>query len=635
MVDQLSTINPQLEDAEIISAARGGVETLFVILQPHDISIGESFDLLRDLEVGLAKFSPAVQMRSLNAFDGQLRLYGLDREEPVQHLLAALSENRVNTLVSADGSMFGVVVSAPVSIQRELLQYLRAWSFDESLGVVEILAAVALEQDVAAGLRADLRLLIPSIVAVMLLMLLVAFGHWRALILPAFASIASSIVVFSLLSIAGIAINLVTLLALPIVLIVALANSCHFLAKSSMAISAGGDLQAAVSVTIRRIAAPYLISSLTTAVALASLGFNEIAPIRELGLLAAGSLVVSFVLIMLAAPWALFRHLRSSLCPMRESRLYRAFSGGIFARRKPISAMLVLASVVSLAAAFSLEVRSDARVFFPDDARFTKAFRVFEERFYVFTPLRLLVTPASESMSPLETLRASGRIRDRLVSLEGVRNVAVSAAAGDNGSFLVTAILSDDSATAEIAGHIDALRDEVAGDFKLVYSSAQLVYEGIDQQALSSLAASLTTSLLIIFGVIALLFRSLQTLGASLAANAVPLLLVCGAIWLVGDPLNLVTAFVFLVALGVIVDDTIHILYQHEKGDSLSGSSIEFSVVLSTIMLCLGLLLCQMSDFPTTRQFAAYCALTLAAAVASDLTLLPRLLDRRNLGQNR
>ena len=124
------------------------------------------------------------------------------------------------------------------------------------------------------------------------------------------------------------------------------------------------------------------------------------------------------------------------------------------------------------------------------------------------------------------------------------------------------------------------------------------------------------------------MFRSLQNLGASLAANAVPLLLVCGAIWLVGDPLNLVTAFVFLVALGVIVDDTIHILYQHETGDRLSGSSIEFSVVLSTIMLCLGLLLCQMSDFPTTRQFAAYCALTIAAAVASDLTLLPRLLDR-------
>jgi len=58
-------------------------------------------------------------------------------------------------------------------------------------------------------------------------------------------------------------------------------------------------------------------------------------------------------------------------------------------------------------------------------------------------------------------------------------------------------------------------------------------------------------------------------------------------------------------------------------GEPISGSSIEFSVVLTTIMLCTGLLLCQLSDFPTTRQFAAYFALALSTAVLSDLTVLP------------
>ena len=148
---------------------------------------------------------------------------------------------------------------------------------------------------------------------------------------------------------------------------------------------------------------------------------------------------------------------------------------------------------------------------------------------------------------------------------------------------------------------------------------------------MSSLVTSLTLSLLIIFGVIFLMFRSMRTLFASLVANAVPLLIVSGVVWLVGDPLNLVTAFVFLVALGVIVDDTIHILYRHRYGDELAGSSIEFSVVLSTIMLCMGLLLCQLSDFPTTRQFALYFALALTGAVGSDLTLLPLLLNWRKV----
>jgi len=37
-------------------------------------------------------------------------------------------------------------------------------------------------------------------------------------------------------------------------------------------------------------------------------------------------------------------------------------------------------------------------------------------------------------------------------------------------------------------------------------------------------------------------------------------------------------------------------------------------------------LLCQLSDFPTTRQFAAYCAVALLTAVVSNLSILPLLL---------
>jgi predicted RND superfamily exporter protein len=161
---------------------------------------------------------------------------------------------------------------------------------------------------------------------------------------------------------------------------------------------------------------------------------------------------------------------------------------------------------------------------------------------------------------------------------------------------------------------------------ELVYTNAELVYGDLDRQAMESLLRSLAWSVALIFGAILVLFRSARTVLSVLLANAVPLMLVCGAVWLIGNPLNLVTVFVFLVALGVIVDDSIHILFWRATGDAVSGSSIEFSVLLSTFMLCLGLLLCQLSDFPTTRMFAAYCALALVGAVISNLTVLPQLL---------
>jgi uncharacterized protein len=169
-------------------------------------------------------------------------------------------------------------------------------------------------------------------------------------------------------------------------------------------------------------------------------------------------------------------------------------------------------------------------------------------------------------------------------------------------------------------------REAARSDIELIYSNAALVYGDIDRQAMGSLLRSLCWSAGLIFGAILVLFRSVRTLLSALLANAVPLMIVCGAVWVIGNPLNLVTVFVFLVALGIIVDDSIHILFWRASGDPVSGSSIEFSVLLSTFMLCLGLLLCQLSDFPTTRLFAAYCALALVAAVISNLTVLPQLL---------
>jgi predicted RND superfamily exporter protein len=194
-------------------------------------------------------------------------------------------------------------------------------------------------------------------------------------------------------------------------------------------------------------------------------------------------------------------------------------------------------------------------------------------------------------------------------------------------SYVITALLDAEGRLTSTLSLVDRLT--AVDNISAVYSNASLVYESIDRQAMESLLRSLGWSVALIFGAILIVFRSLRALVSAMLANAVPLFLVCGAVWLVGSPLNLVTVFVFLVALGVVVDDSIHLLFWRASGDALSGSSIEFSVLLSTAVLCLGLLLWQLSAFPTTRQFAAYCGLALVAAVISNLSVLPFFLGAR------
>ena len=618
ITEQITAQSAQLTAAAEINAARGDEHTLIVLVPAAETSIDTLFETLAGLEAHLTTSRIDAEVKSLLTLRNQLFLFGLEESDPASALLGALREGgRERALISRDASRYGLTVTVADAVAADTLNVLREYDFGAD--GVEVLAEIGLEQDVAGGLREELRYLIPGIVILMLATLLLAYRHWRALVLPIFASIASSIAVLSVLALTNTSINLVTMLALPIVLIVALANSCHFLAKARGRTEA---TTAAVTEVLNRVGVPYLASCLTTAVALASLVFNDIDPIQDLGVVASISLVVSFVLILLFAPWALLRHLKGR--QYERSSLYTVFSGLLFRGRRLVAGLLLITAAVGAIALPSINMKSDPRIFFPDNVDFTRAFYLFEEEFYVFAPLRILVR--SEDLN-VEALQAASALRVEIDDADGVIQTSMEAAV-DGSGFLITALMQNEPA-AEVLVEILRGKDE----HDLILSSAQLVYESVDEMSMSSLGESLAVSVAIIFGVIAVLFRSARILVASMFANALPLATILAVVWLSGDPLNLVTAFVFLVALGVIVDDTIHILYRDRHGENISGSSIEYSVVLSTMMLCLGLLLCQFSDFPTTRQFALYCTLALGGAVISDLTVLPALLRYRDSKQ--
>ena len=626
MVDQLSGTTADLAVVRQIAAATGNTSTAIIIVTPGDVSIADVFADLALLRQQLAELGGDISLRSIDAVHDQLFVFDLSAQDPALDLLAALrhaADSRA--MINNDGTRFLIAVSAPKSLELQVLDVLDKHAWMRVYAGHAVLASAQLEIAVAAGLEKDLRLLLPLIVAVTLVALFAAFGYWRALLLPLFASVASTVVTFALFSAAIVTINLVTLLALPIVLIVGLANSCHFLAKSLSAFESPDNIDSAVRETMQRVGPPFFFSTLTTSIALASLSFNELPPIANMGLLSAGALLIVFLLVLLAAPLSLRWYLRGAPGSWRESkksRLFAAFSRLMAAWRMQISSVLLLAMIAGAATVPLLNVKSEPRAFFPDNAPFSSALSVFESEFYFFSPLQALVSVQSDD--PLLALRAAGTLRNLLMDQPGIRHTALEPAVNQANAFVVSALFANEADLPRVFEHIDTA--DFGLGVEVVYTNASLVYGDIDRQAMDSLLRSVGWSTALIFGAVLFAFRSVRALLSAMLANAVPLMLVCGAVWLIGSPLNLVTIFVFLVALGVIVDDSIHILFWRASGDPVSGSSIEFSVLLSTVVLCLGLLLCQLSDFPTTRLFAGYCALALIGAVISNLTVLPLLL---------
>lgn len=633
LVREMSPDLPELVAARTLADARGRRETSVVIVRPDEgASIESVFDALGLMQASLGVAIDGLDFRSILAVREQLFFFDLAPDDPIVELVRALRESpQYQFLVSPTSPMFVELVTTGQVDQDRIYDAIDAWDRPAVFTEIRVLAGERLNDDVANSLAADLRILIPMILLASLLVLYVAFGHWRALVLPAYASVASTIVVLAVLSVGGITINLVTLLALPIVLIVSIANSCHFLAKSN-AVSGNGT-EAAIVATLARVSLPYFLSSLTTAIALASLMLGDIAPIADLGLVSSLALLVSFGLVLLAAPFAIGFYLSQPSRSMADNRVYRAFSAFLAAHRRSIAAVLVAICVLAALIFPRLSFHSDPRNFFPDNTEFTETFRLFESQFFSFAPFRVLIAPRSATAAvSVEAFDEARALREAIGEFDGVRGVEVTDAPGYKGALIVTAMVSTAEQIEALGNYIESYKALRPQAFELTASSAAIVYSRIDARALDSALRSLGWSVLLILLVLALVFRSGRALVGAVLANLVPLALVLTGAWLVGAPFNLVTAFVFLVVLGIVVDDTIHILHWARSGDPIAGSSIEFSVIWSTALLCLGLLLCQISDFPTTRTFGAYCSLALVGAVVSDLTVLPMVLRFRGRG---
>lgn len=155
-------------------------------------------------------------------------------------------------------------------------------------------------------------------------------------------------------------------------------------------------------------------------------------------------------------------------------------------------------------------------------------------------------------------------------------------------------------------------------------------------QIVIDLATSLGVASLIIFAVLAMVYRSLRIGLISIIPNMFPLAVAGAFLTVTGQSLEVVTVCAFTVCLGIAVDDTIHFLtrYQEEKSrtdDDLIAIQSAFTgvgtaLIMTTIVLVAGFSTVLLSDSRDHFTFASMAIITLSAALFADMVFLPALL---------
>lgn len=602
-----------------------------------------------------------------------------DREVAREHPLVR------GRLLSEDGRVTLVIARLEESIQNiegiELVvQALRNLARECSLepGVrISVTGIPPIRVDVFTRIHRDQMLFTVLGGVLCALLSLLLFRSIGAVIATTLPALIGAMWAMGFIGLVGYELNLMSAVLQMVVIVIGLTDSIHLVMDMRISRARGMAPVPAAAEAIRRLGMPCFLTSITTSVGFGSLALADVPIIQGFGRVAAGGILLSFLAILCSMPLIASWMPSVGTSPQIGSR---PLSGGLGERlaarvlrlsltapRRTVASALVCMLFLFLAA-LRLQPENRLTEALPQGESL-EALRLCERAFGGILPNYVVLEweEGLELRSP-EVLAALGEVEQLLLELPDVARPfsylsLLDALPGGRQDMAASALIpksaqarfvSEEKRQALVIAAVADGPSEVllplferlqAGLLELQgrHPRLQLHLTGTDYVArtnvngmIRDLATSLAFAALLIFAVIALEFRSLRLGLISLLPNLFPLALVGGALQLLGYPLQMSSAVLFTVLLGLAVDDTIHFLSRYRRDCAELGDvraalkhafySVGRAIMITTAVLMLGFGTLAFSSIPLNQLFAGMACLGLAGALLGDLFFLPAML---------
>lgn len=571
--------------------------------------------------------------------------------------------------------------------QRGVIQNAMEAGLAETLGVagrsVRLAGVGVLYEGLNRQTEQDASLFLGLAILVMAGLLRLVLGRWSAVALALAAPLAATLAAVGLVGWTGRSMNVV-MAALPaLVLVIGVAGAVHiflewFRARREREPTTPAERRALASTVVARMAVPTLFAALTTGLGFLALVSSRMAVIRDLGAFAAAGVLLVWALTVLACAAGL------SLLDIPAPE--RAFGGRIQRRLAKLGPALLrrrLAVWVGFAAAAAVLLMGAGRVvvdthtigLLPERHRVVQDNRWIEANLGAYTPLEFVVRPPGGQVLSPDALAGIRRWQATVESHPSVsRTLAVtdllaltgrpapadageaeaaiaayrSAASDDLSDYLspdrsatrVTAFVPMGTArdfTAALAA-LGAEGDRALGAAGSFTPAGYLpLYVRIIDYTVSSALVGLGLAFLAVFFVLALLLRSWRTVLVAVPSNLFAVVAVFGVMGWLRIPLDIATATVGAIVLGIAVDDTVHFLHRYRAAVAAGAAEPAVAaltgagpaLVLTSMVLALGLGVLTAAGSLSIVYFGALTALAVSAALVADLLLLPTMLGGR------
>ena len=516
---------------------------------------------------------------------------------------------------------------------------------------------------------------------IMVLLLWLILGRITAALILLTTALSAVVVAMGIGGWLGVELNSASSTVPIIVLTLVIASSMHLYTHYLRARSTGTEQYQALHAALSANFVPILLTSLTTALSLVSLLLINSPPIQDIGLLSGIGVLFGGVFSLLLAPLLMSLTSDSSVAKVYDllQKVLNTYAK-LLERGYSILAVGICVCIFSVLGLVQLQLDDDFVAYLSErtverrDTDFsiqhlsgpshlelhiaTEA-SVFNSEFVrelelLTNELRAMeVVSSAVSLSDVLELLATAFDDERSLSQLSEEELSqyffvyeLGLRAGDSALDLInveqtethiTVLLSSTSAKAvrEFEESVLLLADQYSSfEFIVTGENSPVAYLTVSN--MPAIVGTLVTTLAITSVLLAVFFGNWRLGVITLTAISIPLMCGLGAWGWFSDSIGLSGCLVVAIALGVVIDDAIHLVYQQvqarKRGDgpwestAYSIHRVGVPIVATSLLFVVGLSPLIFSDFGVNVTFASCTVLVLLASLFYDLAVLPRFL---------
>lgn len=626
----------------------GDDATLFVAYDLADLTSDKLGKYQSFIEHTKATKGVSVVYDPVNMFLINLEGDGLDDAaiEDLKILFSQESADFRNVLMSSDMKTLGILV-----ILNQDLEYLHPQIINDvkqglaNIGLNGHFAGTSYFSDtLSRTLTHDLTVIITVLIVTTMLIILWFLRSPVVLVCVIMGVSISLIYTLALSSILGIKFNLLTLILYPLIFCIGITTSIHLFSRREKGL---WDLESAY----KKIFKPATITSITTVIGCSAFIFAPQAVVREMGLVFPAAISITYLVMMTFVPsvYLMLANKRGLPCLPVTTTSVR------FDRKNFIvSIFLFIATILAAYQLPGIRTEADAIFFFSPDSELIRSYRYIENRLSGLLLVDMIVETTDETdITSKQNIEQISEFADSVRKLPGLTSIispldwlnihAENAIAPE----LNRAYLSKNNTSMRLTFHFRNVSDipyaAYLNNLKKGWNEHKhpglaMHITGLLPLILEAQDALLTTQamvfpviLILMTLVLLLIIPSWKVLLSAGLVNLLPLVIMLGVMVTLEIPINSINLFVVSVMLGVIVDDTIHLLHAWDKTGSIDDALTEVkpALLITTLTIVMAFSSLLLSSLKPVAQFGLLSAIAVIVAYLCDVYLLPCLLDRR------